>query len=53
MLAMGKMFSPVEETMREDQEHDEPIDLGAASELTQGDPLDWAMEEIGGLHFKE
>jgi hypothetical protein len=31
----------------------ELIDLGAASELTQGDPLDWAMEEIGGLHFKE
>lgn len=43
----------MEAKMREEEKHDDLIDLGAASELTQGDPLDWAMEEIGGLHFRE
>jgi len=49
----GCCLTHMEKNMREEEKSDELIDVGVASALTQGDPLDWAMEEIGGLHFKE
>lgn len=40
--------------MREDTSaKQELIDLGAASELTQGDPQDFVTEESGEYNFKD